>query len=130
MSKGYVYFISDNDGSMKVGVTENIDKRMKALQTGNAKPLELMYYVQTKDMKEAYELEAALHRKLKRHKIINEWFKEKAVLRLIRRRTVRVDGFKFRGMGCGILDNRITREITLAILVAIIVFLSWRLGTI
>lgn len=70
----YVYLIGDSEreGAYKIGMTkQKMEKRLKALQTGNASNLEVYYIHETED---AYTLEAMLHRKYQSKRIKNEWF--------------------------------------------------------
>lgn len=70
----YVYLIGDSEreGAYKIGMTkQKMEKRLKALQTGNASNLEVCYIHETED---AYTLEAMLHRKYQSKRIKNEWF--------------------------------------------------------
>lgn len=70
----YVYLIKDTDreGIYKIGMTKQVmEKRLKALQTGNASNLEVCCIHETCD---AYTLEAMLHRKYQTKRVKNEWF--------------------------------------------------------
>jgi hypothetical protein len=67
----WVYFIQDSNG-IKVGITKNLQKRMKGLQTGNSCKLKLIAYIETDDM---FSLEKQLHNHLKPLSIVGEWFK-------------------------------------------------------
>lgn len=70
----YVYLIKDADreGIYKIGMTKQVmGKRLKALQTGNASNLEVCCIHGTRD---AYTLEAMLHRKYQTKRVKNEWF--------------------------------------------------------
>ena len=45
---GYVYLIKDNYNNVyKIGVTKNLNKRIKSLQTGNVCELKLIYLFKT-----------------------------------------------------------------------------------
>ena len=65
-----IYIISCGD-LLKIGVTNDIDKRIKNLQTGNPKPLTLEF-VQEKN--NPYKVENYLHIRLQKHRIKGEWF--------------------------------------------------------
>lgn len=67
---GYVYFITDGE-FCKIGHTLDINKRLKTLQTANAKKLEVLMKIETFDY---YNLEAHLHRLFKKYKIFGEWY--------------------------------------------------------
>ena len=61
-------------GIVKIGVTNNIKKRLKTLQTGNPWRLQVMAIVYRPD---AFQLEAALHRHFdaQRMRPDGEWFR-------------------------------------------------------
>lgn len=68
----YVYLIKTiEDNKYKIGKTNNINKRLKELQTGNSNELILVdsYY-----SKYSSKVESALHNFFKHKNIINEWF--------------------------------------------------------
>lgn len=69
-----VYFISDGD-FVKIGKANNVEKRLKVLQTGNPKPLTIINIIECGDCKKAYELEFFLHKMLKPLKVNGEWYK-------------------------------------------------------
>lgn len=74
----YVYFIeagSFRKSPVKIGVTIDIDARIKNLQTGNPYPLKCKALIECKSRKEAYNLESYLHHRLKRFRLEGEWFK-------------------------------------------------------
>lgn len=66
-----LYFIQKgSDGPIKIGIAENVDRRMKELQTGNAVRLNLLAKVaQTKDLNEGL-----LHEKFSHIRMNGEWF--------------------------------------------------------
>lgn len=69
---GYVYLIKDNYNNVyKIGVTKNLNKRIKSLQTGNVCELKLIYSFKTDY---PYRLETMLHNSLKQYREYNEWF--------------------------------------------------------
>ena len=70
----YLYFITNKDSAVKIGVSRDPRKRLKQLQTGNHTPLKIKKLVKLKSRSEAYKLEAELHQKFKNKKILNEWF--------------------------------------------------------
>ena len=68
----YVYLVSDGEYT-KIGVTEDITKRLHNLQTGNARSLKVLHtepFVGTS----AYKVEAALHSVYRDFNVLNEWF--------------------------------------------------------
>lgn len=70
---GYVYLICDPaQDAYKIGVTRNINqRRIKALQTGNACELHMITYV---ECEYPFRLESMLHAKYKSKKAHGEWF--------------------------------------------------------
>lgn len=97
--KGYLYFISDGKKNIKIGITYNIERRIKQLQTGNAQELELEHYVVLVNMTEAFELETLLHRSMAEYQIKNEWYQKKPVMKMLQHNWIHVGGYKFRGLG-------------------------------
>jgi len=74
----YVYFISSGKGKkapIKIGVSKNVDKRIDELQTGNPNKLYVLSLIECTSVKRAYSLEAYLHYKLKRFRLVGEWFR-------------------------------------------------------
>ena len=63
------YFISDNNGLCKIGRSEDVERRIKSLQTGNGNTLTLIYAVPG-------DQEKAFHRRFKAEKCPagREWF--------------------------------------------------------
>ena len=72
---GYVYLIGekDNIGKYKIGSTKanDINKRLKQLQTGNSSELFIKEYYETEH---PFKLEKMLHNHFKSSNIIGEWF--------------------------------------------------------
>ena len=71
---GYIYLImeSSDEEKYKIGRTnQNIEERMRNLQTGNPNELTLISYYETKY---PIMLEKMLHIKFKSKNILNEWF--------------------------------------------------------
>lgn len=95
---GYIYFITDGIGHIKIGVTDAPERRIKQLQTGNANFLEIIFQIETDSMEEAYEVEALLHEMFSDNRINGEWFEEKPVIKLLKRRTIKIGDYKVNGM--------------------------------
>jgi len=73
----YVYFIQEGKGSygyIKIGKSNNVDKRLDSLQTGNPRKLTLMASIKCKTPNDALRLEKKLHIKFKKENIRGEWF--------------------------------------------------------
>lgn len=68
-----VYFISDGE-FIKIGKANNVERRMKELQTGNPKKLEILKIIKCSNEQEAYELERFLHSILHSVQSFGEWF--------------------------------------------------------
>ena len=70
---GYVYLIEDIDANRyKIGVTKNLDKRIRNLQTGNGGELKFVCAYKTNY---PYRLENMLHKSLAQYRELNEWFR-------------------------------------------------------
>lgn len=73
---GYVYFISDRCGHIKIDhTTGDIRYRMDALQTGNALPLQLIGYFKLGSRLEVKILEEKLHTRFSTYRLCGEWFR-------------------------------------------------------
>ena len=75
--KSYVYIIQAGDkknAPIKVGVSDDPEKRLKQLQTGNPKVLRLLMSFECKNKEHAFNLEKTLHLMLSGQGILNEWF--------------------------------------------------------
>ena len=73
----YVYFIQSGYGKkppIKIGVAENIDKRLLELQPGNPEELKVVASIKCANRMEAFNIESYLHRQLSKRKIRGEWF--------------------------------------------------------
>ena len=64
-----VYFIQDEDGYIKIGYSENVDKRIAGLQTSSRQKLTLLGAVRGDQ-----SLEALYHRVFKSDRVRGEWF--------------------------------------------------------
>lgn len=69
--KEFVYFIKATNNLIKIGVTKNVESRLKSLQTGSPGKLELIGSIETA---KAYELESELHEKYRELRVSGEWF--------------------------------------------------------
>lgn len=71
---GYVYLIGDKDrfGYYKIGATRgNVNRRLKALQTGNSGEL---YVEKIHETEHPFVVENILHNRLMHKQAINEWY--------------------------------------------------------
>lgn len=73
-SKYYVYAVSDGE-FVKIGFSNNIQSRIKSMQTGHPRPLKCIwkYYAGDKAT-DAKRMEGKLHRYCKKHRVRGEWF--------------------------------------------------------
>jgi len=70
-----VYFVrAGNRGAIKIGIARNVNRRIDALQTGNAFKLNLIASIPCSSRKEAEHLEGRLHRFFSKQRIRGEWF--------------------------------------------------------
>jgi hypothetical protein len=65
-----VYFITDGE-FIKIGKSENPIKRMKKMQTGNARELKMLGYYEDYDE----ELEGYIHKSFSEYRVRGEWFR-------------------------------------------------------
>lgn len=70
----FVYFITDGT-FVKIGVSNNIKYRLGQLQTGNPRPLQVMFAFITKDRDTSKALEEYLHALYSDYNSTGEWFK-------------------------------------------------------
>ena len=69
---GYVYLIEDRDNNRyKIGVTNDLEKRLRNLQTGNSNHISIKESFQTQ---QPFKLEKMLHNKFRQYQYNNEWY--------------------------------------------------------
>ncbi len=74
MPSDHVYIIRQgNTRLFKIGVSNNPQRRLKNLQTGNPHPLKVVLSVPCVGIS-AYEAEALIHRHLGKERVLGEWF--------------------------------------------------------
>jgi len=61
------------NGPFKIGITDDIPKRIKSLQTGNPNPLKLHHNLRP-GLITAREIETLMKRRLKKHQLMGEWY--------------------------------------------------------
>lgn len=72
----YVYFIrAGNNGPIKIGVADNVEKRVETLQTGNAVELIVIAVIKCSSRSAAFNKEAAFHKMFASKRIRGEWFR-------------------------------------------------------
>ena len=69
----FVYFITDG-WYIKIGVANNVEKRLLQLQTGNAHNLLVLLRVPFTDSYAAYRAEKEFHREYSEKRLVGEWF--------------------------------------------------------
>lgn len=65
--------IGDTASPYKIGFTKDPDKRLKTLQTGNPKKLQIHYKEMISENEVKY-IERQIHNELKRKQVSGEWF--------------------------------------------------------
>ena len=65
--------IGDTASPYKIGFTKDPDKRLKTLQTGNPKKLQIHYKEMISENEVKY-IEKQIHAELKRKQVSGEWF--------------------------------------------------------
>ena len=69
----FVYVIGDPIKNInKIGVAQDVQKRLKQLQTGNGTELEILWISNV--CSNAYEIEKIAHNNFNQNKVLNEWF--------------------------------------------------------
>lgn len=70
-----VYFVrAGNRGAIKIGIADDVQKRLDTLQVGNAFKLNLVASIPCPSRKAALHLEGRLHRFFSKQRIRGEWF--------------------------------------------------------
>ena len=70
--KSYVYLLKvSSEGIYKIGVSKDVNKRIKQLQTGNP---ETIYLINKFHSEYAYKIESVLHRRFKSKHVQGECF--------------------------------------------------------
>lgn len=68
-----VYIVEKEDGAVKIGISQDVQKRIRALsKQGGFKVVNQFY---TEPCSNAHEIEREMHLKYKRFRIDGEWFK-------------------------------------------------------
>lgn len=68
-----VYFVSDGE-YVKVGMTNKIESRFSALQTSNARKLELLFYIPLVAKEACCHVERMFHQAYSDYRVNGEWF--------------------------------------------------------
>lgn len=72
MKPSNVYVIGPEKGPFKIGITNDVDKRLRALQTANPRKLAVHFSIAAED---AAAIEKAMHAKFGDKRLQGEWFK-------------------------------------------------------
>ncbi len=76
----HIYIIADSrSGPVKIGLAGSVSSRIKTLQTGNPRPLHLVYAVVVGSYSRAVLIESSIHKICAQHLIRGEWFEREAV---------------------------------------------------
>ena len=73
----YVYFIQAKNkpfSPIKIGVSNNLEKRLGALQTGNHDELVILGTQRFRTQDAMFDRETALHHRFKKYNVHGEWF--------------------------------------------------------
>ena len=70
-----VYVIADGHGNFKIGITQDVDERLRQLQTGNASLLVAVFVRHFSSESESRLCETHCHSALHLHAIHGEWFR-------------------------------------------------------
>ncbi len=73
----YVYVIKDIHGVCKVGMSQNVAKRMKSLQTGHPIGFRLVRTFPFESKAHARYIERSIHLMYANHKLRGEWFNKR-----------------------------------------------------
>jgi hypothetical protein len=69
-----IYIIGDSPTRLKIGISEDCQKRLRELQTGNPNLLTLYWVSDNLTKENAYVIEQLFHKKNNFRRIKNEWF--------------------------------------------------------
>lgn len=64
-------YVMEAGGMFKIGVTTNVRKRRKQIQTGNPHQVKVVW---TREFDNAVIVEITLHKLLRKHRMVGEWF--------------------------------------------------------
>ena len=69
----FIYVIGPKIGHQKIGISNNVERRLKAIQTGNPEKL-YIHHTEPVNPKIVMIMERAIHRELNHKKQKGEWF--------------------------------------------------------
>lgn len=73
--KCFVYAVGDGHGNAKIGIANDVQSRLRSLQTGNASRLYLICYISASCRHSAEKIESWCHHDLREHRACGEWFR-------------------------------------------------------
>ena len=84
----FIYLIGSYDRfgkckGLKIGVSDDPERRVRQLQTGSHDRLELVAHWMASSGSRAYSVEAEAHHKFRNHRMIGEWFYAKKLDKII-----------------------------------------------
>ncbi len=74
-AKFYVYFFMCNGNVVKIGVTDDIERRLGEVQTGCPYEVRVRTKLIFDTRTEAFAMERHLHQTFRKHRTYGEWFK-------------------------------------------------------
>ena len=75
----YVYFISDEHERVKIGITNNVNERLRYLQNGNADLLKISKVIAVPNREAAFSLERDMQELFWRARLRGEWYDARMV---------------------------------------------------
>lgn len=87
----YVYFVRDNLGHIKIGISNDVRARIWSLQTANPMKLEYFYSILVEGEVAARTLEKKIHSKFSHVRLQGEWFEEKEVIEWVSKDFVEIN---------------------------------------
>ena len=69
----FIYVIGADDGPQKIGFSNDVDRRLGTLQTGNPRKLKIHYIVEVPE-DQVRLVESQIHKENRRRKVSGEWF--------------------------------------------------------
>ena len=70
----FVYAVGDGHGNVKIGVAEDVQKRIRQLQTGNPNRLYLVSFLRLASRYDADRVEREAHAAYLQDRVSGEWF--------------------------------------------------------
>lgn len=84
--KHYVYFVKAGSGRnppIKIGVAKDVEARIRLMQTGNPNKMRVVASIPFRSRKEAFDTEAALHKRFAGARREGEWFHGVSIYRML-----------------------------------------------